>query len=214
VRTLATAALHGAAVTLAVLAALRASDPVLAVAAVAVVVVVLTWFAALASDDSGSGLDVTGSLQGLVLAIVGRTAWGSVLPVLATQAVVGVAIGAGADALHDQLGPTLVVGTPSLALAGVVAALVGVLAAWVTLAVDGSAPVALVAAPVAVAGGAGPVVLVGAFHPATVLALGTAGLLAWDVVAIVVATATLGAVIGSYTVSTLLPAAGTEDEPA
>lgn len=205
-RTLTSAALHGAIVTLAAIAALRATDPVLTVAVVALVVVLLTWFAALAGDDDTSRLDATGTLAGLTLAIVGRSPWGSLLPVLAVQAVVAVAIGAAANALADQLGPTLVIGEPSLATAAIAAALVGVTVAWVVLAIDGTAPPALAAVPAVVAGGVGPIALVVVFHPAATLGLATAGLLPWDVAAIAVAASAVGAVIGAYAVSTLLPA--------
>ncbi|MDF1705540.1 MAG: hypothetical protein P1U38_12260, partial [Aeromicrobium sp.] len=116
-RTLTSAALHGAIVVLAALAALRASDPVLTVAVVALVAVLMTWFAALPAEDDASRIGETGTLAGLTLAIVGRSPWGNLLPVLAVQAVVAVAIGAAANALADQLGPTLVIGEPSLAVA-------------------------------------------------------------------------------------------------
>ncbi|GAA1728325.1 hypothetical protein [Aeromicrobium alkaliterrae] len=204
-RTLASAALHGAAVTITALAALRATDPVLAVAVVAAVAVMLAWFASLSSTEDVSGLDVTGTLPGLALAVVGRSPWGTVLPVLAVQAVVAVALGAGANALDDQLGPTLVISAPMLGLAALVAALAGIASAWVTLSIDGGGPVALAGVPALLAGGTGPLVLVGAFHPATLVGLATAGLVAWDVTAIAVAAAAAGAVIGTYTVSALLP---------
>ncbi len=204
-RTLTSAALHGAIVTLAAIAALRATDPVLTVAVVALVVVLLTWFAALAGDDDASRMDATGTLSGLTLAIVGRSPWANLLPVLAVQAVVAVAIGAAANALADQLGPTLVIGEPSLAAAAIAAALAGIVTAWVVLAIDGTAPAALAGVPVVVAGGVGPIALVVVFHPAATLGLATAGLLPWDVAAIAVASSAVGSVIGAYAVSTLLP---------
>lgn len=205
-RTLTTAALHGAIVTLAAIAALRATDPVLTVAVVALVAVVLTWFAALAGDDDTSRIDATGTLAGLTLAIVGRSPWGNLLPVLAVQSVVAVAIGAAANALADDLGPTLVVGEPSLALAAIAAALAGIVTAWVVLAIDGTAPTALAGVPAVVAGGVGPIALVVVFHPAATLGLATAGLLPWDAAAIAIAAGAVGSVIGAYAVSTLLPA--------
>ncbi len=204
-RTLFSALLQGAAVTVAALAALRATDPVLAVAVVAAVTVMLTWFASLSSSEEASGLDVVGTLPGLSLAIVGRTAWGSLLPVLAAQAVVAVALGAAASALDGELGPTLVVGTPTLVLAGLVAALAGIATAWATLAVDGGAPVALASVPALLAGGTGPLALLVAFHPAALLGVATAGLLPWDATAVAAVAAVLGTVIGTYTVSALLP---------
>lgn len=205
-RTLISAALHGAIVTLAALAALRATDPVLTVAVVAFVVVLLTWFAALSGDDDASRMDATGTLAGLTLAIVGRSPWGNLLPVLAVQAVVAVALGAAANALADQLGPTLVIGEPSLAVAAIAAALAGVITAWVVLAIDGTAPAALAGVPAVVAGGVGPIALVVVFHPAATLGLATAGLLPWDVATIAVAASAVGSVIGAYAVSSLLPA--------
>ena len=206
-RTLTSAALHGAIVVLAALAALRASDPVLTVAVVALVAVLMTWFAALPAEDDASRIGETGTLAGLTLAIVGRSPWGNLLPVLAVQAVVAVAIGAAANALADQLGPTLVIGEPSLAVAAIAAALAGLTAAWVTLAIDGTAPVALAGVPAVVAGGTGPIALVVVFHPAATLGLATAGLLPWDVAAVAVAASTAAAVIGTYAISALLPAA-------
>lgn len=206
-RTLTSAALHGAIVVLAALAALRASDPVLTVTVVALVAVLMTWFAALPAEDDASRIGETGTLAGLTLAIVGRSPWGNLLPVLAVQAVVAVAIGAAANALADQLGPTLVIGEPSLAVAAIAAALAGLTAAWVTLAIDGTAPVALAGVPAVVAGGTGPIALVVVFHPAATLGLATAGLLPWDVAAVAVAASTAAAVIGTYAISALLPAA-------
>ncbi|MCK5891190.1 hypothetical protein [Aeromicrobium sp.] len=206
-RTLTSAALHGAIVVLAALAALRASDPVLTVAVVALVAVLMTWFAALPAEDDASRIGETGTLAGLTLAIVGRSPWGNLLPVLAVQAVVAVAIGAAANALADQLGPTLVIGEPSLAVAAIAATLAGLTAAWVTLAIDGTAPVALAGVPAVVAGGTGPIALVVVFHPAATLGLATAGLLPWDVAAVAVAASTAAAVIGTYAISALLPAA-------
>ncbi|WP_229051205.1 hypothetical protein [Aeromicrobium sp. Leaf350] len=204
-RTLASAALHGAAVTITALAALRATDPVLAVAVVAAVSVLLTWFAALSSTEDASGLDATGTLPGVALAIVGRSAWGTLLPVLAVQAVLAVAIGAAANALDDRLGPTLLLAEPTLVLAAVTGALVGITSAWVTLSIDGGGPVALSAVPALVAGGTGPLALLGAFNPALLLGLATAGLIPWDATAIALVAAVAGAVVGTYTVSALLP---------
>ncbi|MEG9226210.1 hypothetical protein [Aeromicrobium sp. Sec7.5] len=205
-RTLTSAALHGAIITLAAIAALRGTDPVLTVAVVALVVVLLTWFAALAGDEDASRVDATGTLAGLTLAIVGRSPWGNLLPVLAVQAVVAVAIGGAANALADQLGPTLVIGEPSMAAAAIAAALAGLTLAWVVLAIDGAAPAALAGVPAVVAGGVGPIALVVVFHPAATLGLATAGLLPWDVAAIALAASGVGTVIGAYAVSTLLPA--------
>lgn len=205
-RTLTSAALHGAIVMLAALAALRATDPVLTVAVVALVVVLMTWFAALAGDDDTSRIGETGTLAGVTLAIVGRSPWGNLLPVLAVQAVVAVAIGAAANALGDELGPTLVIGEPSLATAAIAAALAGIVTAWVVLAIDGTAPAALAGVPAVVAGGTGPIALVVVFHPAATLGLATAGLLPWDVAVVAIAASAVGTVAGAYAVSTLLPA--------
>ncbi|MDF1705539.1 MAG: hypothetical protein P1U38_12255, partial [Aeromicrobium sp.] len=87
------------------------------------------------------------------------------------------------------------------------ATLAGLTAAWVTLAIDGTAPVALAGVPAVVAGGTGPIALVVVFHPAATLGLATAGLLPWDVAAVAVAASTAAAVIGTYAISALLPAA-------
>ncbi|MFT4188964.1 MAG: hypothetical protein QM621_10335 [Aeromicrobium sp.] len=204
-RPLASAALHSAVLTLTALVALRAADPALAVAAVAAVAGLLAWYATLSSTEEASGLDVAGTLPGVALGLVRRASWGNLLPMLAAQAVVAVGIGAAAKAFEDDLGPTLLVGSPSLAAAGAVGLLVGVVTAWVVLAVDGNGPAALGAVPALLSGGLGSIGLLAAFHPAATLGLATAGMLTWPVAGTLVAAALAGTVLGSYAVSLLLP---------
>ncbi|MFT4299499.1 MAG: hypothetical protein QM597_07690 [Aeromicrobium sp.] len=206
-RTLTSAALQGGFLTLTVIAALRACDPVLSVAVVSAVTVTLAWFAALSRDDTASGLDVTGTLPGVALALVGRASWGNLLPTLAMQAVIAVALGAGAKALDDRLGPTLLIatGAPTLALAGIAGGLAGIATAWVNLAIDGDGPIALAAVPPLLAGATGPLALLAIFHPAAALGLSTAGVLPWDVTAVGLSAALLGTVLGTYAIGALLP---------
>ncbi|MGB9012036.1 MAG: hypothetical protein WCB95_04115, partial [Aeromicrobium sp.] len=92
-------------------------------------------------------------------------------------------------------------------IAGVGAAIVGLVGAWSTLALDASGPDALAAVPVAVAGGILPLGLIGTFSPSVVLGLAAADLLAWDVALVAAGSGLLAAAVGGWIVGFLIPAA-------
>jgi glycerol uptake facilitator-like aquaporin len=199
------ATLLSALTTLVAAMALRAADATLAVAAVASVAVLFTWYAHLHSTQERSSVELANPASILVLAVVGRRSWATVLPAVAAHVVGAVLGGLLALALDDQLGDTLVYTEPGLTLAAVGAAVVGLIGAWTTLSIDGGGPEALAAVPVAVGGAVLPIGLLTAFHPAAAIGLATAGLLSWDV-ALVAAAASLGAgLVGAFAVSWLVP---------
>jgi hypothetical protein len=199
-------ALTSAVLTLVAAMALRAADATLAVAAVAAVAVLFTWYAQLhASDDHAAG-DLVNPASVLTLAVVDRRPWATALPVVAAQVVGAVLGGLAALGLDDQLGDTLVFGTPGLLLAAAGAAVVGLVGAWTTLAVDAGAHEATAAVPVLVGGAVLPLGLLVAFHPAAVVGLATAGLVPWDVALVAAGTTLVASVVGAYAVTALVPA--------
>lgn len=205
VRHLFLAALLSAVTTFVAAAALRAADATLAVAAVAGVAVLLTWYARLHSTEERSSLGLVNPASVLTLAVVGRRPWSTALPAIAAHVVGAVLGGLGALALDDRLGDTLVFATPGLVLAGTGAAVVGLLGAWATLAVDAGGPDALTVVPVVVAGAALPLGLLVAFQPAAVIGVATAGILPWDVALVGAASAAVASLAGAYAVSVLVP---------
>lgn len=194
-----------AVITATTLAALRAADATLTVAAVAAVTALVAWLAALHTTEESCGLAATGPLAAVALGVVGRAPWAGFLPLLAAQAVAAVAVGAGAAALDGQLGPTLVTADPGLVTAAVAGVLVGLLSSWVVLAVDGGGPAALTVVPPVVAGAAGPIGLVLVLHPAALAGLATAGVLPWDAVGVAAATGLLAAAAGAWVIAWLVP---------
>jgi hypothetical protein len=185
--------------------ALRAADATLAVAAVAATTVLLAWYAQLHSTEEQSALGLVNPAAVVTLAVVGRRPWATVLPVLAAHVVGGVVAGLGALGLEGRLGDTLVFGTPGLVLAAVGAAVVGLVGAWTTLAVDAGGPEATTAVPVVVGGAVLPLGLLTSFHPAAVVGLATAGILPWDVSLVAAASALAASVVGAFAVSLLVP---------
>lgn len=186
--------------------ALRAAEATLAVAAVAAVTVLFTWYARLHSTDEQSSAGLVNPASALTLAVVGRRPWSTLLPTVAAHVVGAVLGGLGALALEDQLGDTLVFADPSLVLAGTGAALVGLLGAWTTLAIDAGGPDATAAVPAVISGAVLPLGLVTAFHPAAVIGLATAGLLPWDAALVAAASVLAASIVGAYAVSALVPA--------
>lgn len=205
-RLLVVATLMSATLTLVTAMALRAADATLAVVAVAALVVLLTWYAQLHSTEEHSGAGLANPASAVALAVVGRRPWATLLPALVAHLVGGVLGGLAALALDDRLGQTLVFADPSRVVAGVGAAVVGVLVAWTTLAVDGRGPEALSAVPVAVSGAVLPLGLLAAFQPAVVLGLATASLVPWDVALVAAAASLVASAVGAYAVSALVPA--------
>ncbi|MET0928634.1 MAG: hypothetical protein ABWX74_03905 [Aeromicrobium sp.] len=204
-RLLVIAAALSAMTTLVAAMALRAADATLAVAAVAAVTVLFTWYARLHSTEERSTIGLANPASVLVLAVVGRRPWATVLPAIAAHVVGAVIGGLLALALDDQLGDTLVFTDPGLALAAAGAALVGLIGAWTTLSIDGGATEGLAAVPAVVGGAILPLGLLTAFHPAAVIGLATAGLVPWDVALVAAGVALLAGVVGAFAVSWLVP---------
>lgn len=205
-RKLFVAALFSALTTLVAAMALRAADATLALIAVAAVTVLLTWYAQLHSSPERSSVGLANPASVLVLAVVGRRPWATVLPAIAAHLVGGVLGGLLATVLEDELGETLVFADPSVALTATGAVVVGLIGAWATLSIDGGGPEAFAAVPVAVGGGVLPVGLLAVFHPAAVIGLATAGLVPWDIALVAAAATTAAGVVGAYGVSWLVPA--------
>jgi hypothetical protein len=206
-RRLVVAGLMSALTTLIAAMALRAAEATLAVVAVSAVAALFTWYAQLHSSDDESALGLAGPAAAVTLAVVGRRPWSTLLPEIAAHLVGAVLGGLVAMGLDDRLGDTLVFGAPGLVVAGVGAAVVGLLGAWATLAIDAGAPEAAAAVPVLAGGAALPLGLLTAFQPAAVIGLATAGIIAWDVASVAAAAGLAGAVVGAYTVSLLVPRA-------
>lgn len=199
------AALMSAMTTLTAAMALRAADATLAVAAVAAVTVLFTWYANLHSTHERSSVGLANPASVLVLAVVGRRPWATVLPAIAAHVVGGVLGGLLALALDDQLGDTLVFTDPGLALTATGAALVGLVGAWTTLSIDGGGSEGLAAVPVVVGGAVLPLGLLTVFHPAAVIGLATAGLVPWDVALVAAGVTLVAGVVGAFAVSLLVP---------
>ncbi|MGB9011588.1 MAG: hypothetical protein WCB95_01840, partial [Aeromicrobium sp.] len=79
-RLLGLSAAMSALITIVTAAALRASDPALAVIAVAAVTVLLTWYARLHADDDHPVLGLANPASATTLAAVGRRSWSTLLP--------------------------------------------------------------------------------------------------------------------------------------
>jgi hypothetical protein len=204
-RLLSMAALLSALITLVSALALRAAEATLAVIAVAAVAVLFAWYAQLHSSDERSTLGLANPASVLVLAVVGRRPWATILPPLAAHAVGGVLGGLAALALDDRLGDTLVFTQPGLLIAAVGAAVVGVVGAWATLGIDGGGHEALAAVPAVVGGAVLPLGLLTVFQPAAVIGLATAGLVPWDVALIAAGTTLVTSIVGAYAVTVLVP---------
>ncbi|HWV26586.1 MAG TPA: hypothetical protein VNZ66_05130 [Aeromicrobium sp.] len=202
---LTTSALNSAILTFVTALALRAADAAVAVAAVAATLVLLTWYAQLGSNDQTSGLDVTSPAAVTTLALVGRRPWSTIVPLFAAHVVGAVIAGFVALALDSRWAEPLPYDAADVVTAGVGAAAVGLVGAWATLAADGGGPVAVVAAPVVVAG-ALPLALVGAFSPAVLLGLATAELLPWSAAAVAAAAGLIAAAVGAWVAGALVPA--------
>ena len=155
-RLLALSAAMSALLTVVTAAALRASDPVLAVLAASAVTVLLTWYARLHADDDHPALGLVNPASATTLAAVGRRSWSTLLPTWTAHVVGAVLGGVAALGLGDRWGDPLLFDADDLVIAGVGAAVVGLVGAWATLALDASGPDALAAVPVVVAGGVLP----------------------------------------------------------
>lgn len=204
-RHLTIAALTSALITLVAAMALRAADATLAVAAVAALAVLFSWYAHLHSDDDQASGGLVNPASLLTLAVVGRQAWASVLPALSAHVAGAVIAGLAVLGLEDELGDTLIFAQPSLVLAAVGAAVVGLVGAWATLSIDGGGPQPMAAVPAVIGGAVLPLGLIAVYQPAAVLGLATAGLVPWDVALVAAGSVLAASLVGAYAVSVLVP---------
>jgi hypothetical protein len=205
-RTLSAAAILSALTTFVAALALRAADATIAVLAVAAFAVFVTWIAGLHSTDEESGLALTGPAAAVALALVGRRAIATILPLIASQVVGAVVGGLAALALEDRLGDTLLFTQPDRVVTGVVIGVLAIIAAWVVLAIDGEVHEAYASVPPILTGASLPLGLTTALNPAAIMGLATADLVPWDVALIAAGAALVGAVVGAYTMALVTPA--------
>lgn len=204
-RTLSAAAIFGAVITFSSALALRAPDATIAVAAVAAVTAFVTWLSALHSDDQASGLALSSPAVALTLVAVRRYPGSSVLPLIAAQVVGSVAGGFAALGVGRSLGGALTWSDPSPVAVAVVVAFLGLLASWVTLAVDGGENVAWTTVPPLVSAAALGVGLTAALNPAVVVGLATAGIVSWITAGTAASVGLIAAFLGAYLVSAVSP---------
>jgi glycerol uptake facilitator-like aquaporin len=209
-RTLSAAAIFGAVTTFLSALALRAPDATVAVAATAATVAFVTWLAALHSTDQTSGLALSSPAAALTLAAVRRTPGSSLLPLIAAQVVGAVAGGFGALGLESQLAGTLTWAEPSPIAVGVATGVIGLVLAWVILAVDGGESTFWTGAGPLLSAAALGTGLAAAVNPAVVLGLATAGVLTWTTAAIAAVVGLVAAYVGAYAISVVTPT----DEPS
>ncbi|GAA2070120.1 hypothetical protein GCM10009821_03770 [Aeromicrobium halocynthiae] len=205
-RPLVTAAVLHLVGTVGVGLSLAASEATLAALAMAGTLSLLVWFAALHSDDVESGLPLASSAALVGLTLTGRSSAGRLLPLLAAH-LVGATAGGVALLGAGRLVPdgTLVWDEPAVLPALVAALLVGVVAAWTLLAVDGGAPAAWSSVPVVVAAATLSIVLAAAVSPAIVVGLATAGLVGWSVALATAGGVLVGAAIGVFAAGLAAP---------
>lgn len=200
---LAVAAVTSALTTAVAAWSLRATDPATAVAAVALVAVAAAWLASFHDTAATSGLALTGPAQLTSLTLVGRAPVGMLLPTSAAHVVGAVVAGAAVTSL-DLPGGALVWDEPGLVAGGILGLVVGIVAAWATLAAD-AGTVAWAAAGPVTSGALLGVGLAAATHPAALLGLAVAGVMAWPVALTVAAAVLVGAALGTFVVSWVSP---------
>jgi hypothetical protein len=205
-RTLSTAAILGAVSTFCSALAVRAPDATVAVAAIALITAFVTWLAALHSTDTASGLALVSPAAAVTLAVVRRFSAAALLPTIAAQVVGAVAGGFAALALDGQLGGALTWTDSSAIATGVVVAVLGIVASWIILAVDGGESVVWNAVGPVLAGSSLGVGLAAALNPATVIGLATAGIVGWLAAGIAAGAALVAAAIGAYAIELVTPA--------
>jgi glycerol uptake facilitator-like aquaporin len=205
-RTMSVAAILAALTTFVAALALRAADPTLAVLAVAVFGVLVTWIAGLHSTDEESGLALTSPAAAVALALVGRRSTSTVLPLIAAQVVGAVIGGFAALSLDDRLGDTLVFTQPGKVITGVVVGVLAIVGAWVLFAIDGEVHEAYASVPTILTGASLPLGLTTALNPAAIIGIATANLVSWDIALIAAAAAMLGSAVGAYTMTLVAPA--------
>ena len=205
-RTLSAAAIFGVVTTFSSALALRAPDATVAVAAVATVIAFVTWLSALHTNDQVSGLALSNPAAALTLAAVRRFPGSSVLPLIAAQIVGAVIGGFAALGLDGSLGGTLTWSEPTPVATGVVVGFLSLLAAWVTLAVDGGESTTWAAVPALTSAAALGIGLTAALNPAVILGLATAGVVSWITAGIAAVTGLMAAFVGTYLVNLVTPA--------
>ncbi|MEH3034599.1 MAG: hypothetical protein PGN07_11360 [Aeromicrobium erythreum] len=149
-------------------------------------------------DDDTSGLALAGPVPLLVLVLARRHPGELALPLFVGQVVGGVLGGLGALALDGPLGGALVDASPDRVAVGVVALVVGLVAAWLVLAVDGGEPAAWLAATPVVGGAGLGAAGAGLVQPAVAVGLGVAGLVAWTPALVAAGAVLVGAAAGTY----------------
>lgn len=204
-RTLSAAAIFGAVTTFLSALALRAPDATVAVAATAAVVAFVTWLAALHSTEETSGLALSNPAVALTLLAVRRTPASTLLPLIAAQVVGSVVGGFAILGLDNQLGGSLNWPAPSPIAVGVSVAVIGIVSAWVTLAVDGGESAWWAAVgPVLTAAALG-IGFAAALNPAVLVGLATAGVVGWTSTAIAAVVGLLAAFVGAYAIGVVTP---------
>lgn len=204
-RTLTTAAILGAVSTFCSALALRAPDAAVAVAAVGLITAFVTWLALLHSTDDASGLALASPASAVTLTVVRRFGAGSLLPLVAAQVVGATAGGFAALGLDPQLGGSLAWSDPPMIAVGVVVAILGVVAAWATLAIDGGATPAWAALGPVLSASALGVGLAAVLNPATAVGLAAAGVIGWITAGVAAGVGLLAAWIGAYAIGWVTP---------
>ncbi|RYJ07101.1 MAG: hypothetical protein EON52_02990 [Actinomycetales bacterium] len=121
-----------------------------------------------------------------------------------TAQVVGAVVG-GLGLLALDSDGTLVWSEPSLVATGVLAAVVGLLGGWTTLAVEGGQPLAWSAAAPLVAGALLGPALAATASAGPLVGLGVAGLVPWDIALVAAGAALAGTVLGVFSTSLISP---------
>jgi glycerol uptake facilitator-like aquaporin len=204
-RTLSAAAIFGAVTTFSSALALRAPDATVAVLATAGVIAFVTWLSALHSTEETSGLSLSNPATALTLVAVRRFPGSSVLPLLAAQVIGAVIGGFAALGLAGKLGGALTWSDPNPVATGIVVAFVSLLAAWVTLAIDGGENTGWSAVPPLAVAAALGVGMTAALNPAVMIGLATAGVVSWITAGIAAGAGLIAAFAGAHLVSAVTP---------
>ena len=187
--------------------ALVAADAAVAVAATAGVFALLMWFASLHSNDVESGLPLASTLALVGLLLTGRHPAGAALPLFAAQ-VVGAAVGGAALLGVGRLDArgTLVWDSPAPAVIAIAALVIGLVASWALLAIDGGAPAVWWVTPTLLGGAVLSIALTATAMPTVLIGLAVGGVLGWTTTLLAAGSALVGAAVGVYLVALVTPA--------
>ena len=141
----------------------------------------------------------------LTLVAVRRHPGSTVLPLIAAQVVGAVLGGLAAVGVAGSLTGSLTWADPKPLATGVVVLFLGLLSAWVTLAVDGGESTAWAAVPPLASAAALGVGLAAALNPAVVIGLATAGIVSWITAGIAAVAGLVAAFAGAYLVGLVTP---------